>query len=477
MDSNLYANDLAQFLSYFSITETNPVGVELMTGASSTPTSDLQEATLDVETIAGLAPGAKIVVYVMPALNLLSFNNALELVQQAGQATIISYSAAACESSASSGTSSVIASLSSSIAIIAAAGDSGSACFDGMNSMSQNLYLQGVGYPASDPNVIGVGGTETFSNTGPTTLTSTAVFNDTLLPSNAQEAGGGGVSSVFTIPSYQNGVSGKSSSQYRNVPDISMPADEAALYLNGGWHAVSGTSWSAPQFAAMLSEVYQYCNVTSLSNPVALPYTAFSRANYNSYIDVVSGNNGFPLVGDPSLSYTAGPGYDNASGIGVPLGMPFANALCPNRVPTSAAQMVSTASRAQQVRSEAYALDVTPRIQGLSDLGRRGASESTSIQLVISSAGSAANNEQSAIAALQAAGFAIGQTFSNHLVVNATGPSSAVESLFSTQMHNVSQAQSIVYMPTNQVTVPAALAPYVAGVVLDNVVTFSSHRR
>jgi len=121
MDSNLYANDLAQFLSYFSITETNPVGVELMTGASSTPTSDLQEATLDVETIAGLAPGAKIVVYVMPALNLLSFNNALELVQQAGQATIISYSAAACESSASSGTSSVIASLSSSIAIIAAA--------------------------------------------------------------------------------------------------------------------------------------------------------------------------------------------------------------------------------------------------------------------------------------------------------------------------------------------------------------------
>jgi hypothetical protein len=62
-------------------------------------------------------------------------------------------------------------------------------------------------------------------------------------------------------------------------------------------------------------------------------------------------------------------------------------------------------------------------------------------------------------------------------VVNATGPSSAVESLFSTQMHNVSQAQSIVYMPTNQVTVPAALAPYVAGVVLDNVVTFSSHRR
>jgi len=74
-------------------------------------------------------------------------------------------------------------------------------------------------------------GTETFSNTGPTTLTSTAVFNDTLLPSNAQEAGGGGVSSVFTILAIRTGF-GK---VVFSIPKRAGYLDarrRSALYLN-----------------------------------------------------------------------------------------------------------------------------------------------------------------------------------------------------------------------------------------------------
>jgi subtilase family serine protease len=257
-----------------------------------------------------------------------------------------------------------------------------------------------------------------------------------------------------------------------------MPAAESALYVNGQWQADNGTSWAAPQFAAMLAEIYQYCGVTSFGNPAALPYAAFSRAGYADFIDAVSGNNAYGVSGEPGLSYSAGPGYDNVTGIGVPLGMPIATALCPNRVPSSAARAADATARMPEVHSTAYIQNVTPSIVGLADLGRRSSAESTAIQLVVSSSGSASSNEQAAIGALRSAGFTIGRTFDNHLVVNATGPSGAVESLFATEMHDVAQAASASeYMPATDITVPASLAPYVAGVVLDNVITFSSRHR
>jgi subtilase family serine protease len=97
------------------------------------------------------------------------------------------------------------------------------------------------------------------------------------------------------------------------------------------------------------------------------------------------------------------------------------------------------------------------------------------IQLVVSGSGAIATNEAEVISTLTAAG--ITRTFSNHLIVDATGPSSVVESVFSTQMHNASQPQvGTVYLPGSPITVPAKLAPYIAGVVLDNVVLFSPSR-
>jgi hypothetical protein len=473
--SSISAADLATYLGYFQITQTNPVSVELLQGASPTPTAaNITEASLDVETIAGLAPGAKIVLYVEPSLTTASFNDALAQIQQDGQASIISYSVGGCENSGTTpSTSSLIANLSSTVTVVAAAGDSGSACFSSTNASGQSLYLTGVGYPASDPNAIGVGGTETGNTSGTTTLASTAVWNDTLTTSGQQEASGGGVSSLFAIPSFQVGLSGTASAQYRNVPDISMPAVYAATYFNAKWQVINGTSWGTPQFAAMLAEIYQYCGRTSFGTAVALPYTAFSRANYTSFIDVLTGNNAFSLTGGNTPAYAAQAGYDNASGIGVPFGMPMANALCPNRVPSVASRANALAQFVPPVHSQAYRVDVRPKAVGLSDLGRRAPGGTTGIQLVISSAGSPANNEQSAIESLRSAGFAIAKTYTNHLVVDATGPSAAVEALFSTEMRDVAQPHAgNAYMPAGPITIPASLAPYVVGVVLDSVVTF-----
>jgi len=98
-----------------------------------------------------------------------------------------------------------------------------------------------------------VGGTDT--NTFESVpLTNPAVWND-LVAFGSGGAGGGGVSTEFTIPSYQQGVSGLASSANRNVPDIAGPAAYAALYVGGALSPIDGTSWSSPQFAAELSEI------------------------------------------------------------------------------------------------------------------------------------------------------------------------------------------------------------------------------
>lgn len=86
-----------------------------------------------------------------------------------------------------------------------------------------------------------------------------------------------------------------------------------------------------------------------------------------------------------------------------------------------------------------------------------------------------ASNERQAIAALQAAAFTIVRQFANHLVVDARAPTSVVESYFATTIHTVSQPRyANEYTPVSAATIPPALAPYVAGVVLDNVVTMGT---
>jgi subtilase family serine protease len=55
-----------------------------------------------------------------------------------------------------------------------------------------------------------------------TGLNDSANFNGTL-------QGGGGISSVYSFPWYQKGVSGVSTSG-RNIPDVSFPGEFVAVY-------------------------------------------------------------------------------------------------------------------------------------------------------------------------------------------------------------------------------------------------------
>jgi subtilase family serine protease len=288
-----------------------------------------------------------------------------------------------------------------------------------------------------------------------------------------QEATGGGVSSVYPLPSFQTNLSGAASTQFRNVPDVAFPANDDAIYYSGGWILVNGTSWGSPLYAAMLSEVYEYCT-TGFDNAAALPYDVYGL-RHGAFLDVTSGNNQYAGT---SPFYSAQAGYDNATGIGVPYGLPFAQTLCPNRVPSASARMTaSVAAVATRRSAQAFVANATPRAAGLVDRGERLASASTLIQIVLQPSASVARDEQQAIATLEAAGLTIVKTFSNHLVIDAQGSTANIEQVFATKLHDVDQGSyGTRYMPVTSITVPASLAPFVAGVTLDNVVIMAHPR-
>jgi subtilase family serine protease len=118
---------------------------------------------------------------------------------------------------------------------------------------------------------------------------------------------GAGFSAVYPRPAYQDGVASITGSPWRSVPDITMDAQD-------------GTSESAPMVAGVLALATQLNNGRNVGpiNPV-LYNVLGPQGPADGISDVVSGNNS---VIDPSTGqvlvpgFTAGPGFDVASGWG-----------------------------------------------------------------------------------------------------------------------------------------------------------------
>jgi kumamolisin len=132
------------------------------------------------------------------------------------------------------------------------------------------------------------------------------------------DSGGGGVSTVFAEPSYQSGITGMIATG-RNQPDISLPFDTVAVYTGGFWGGYLGTSWSSPASVALLLEADQY-HGSKLGWVDSTIYSVFAANGYGTYfIPCTSGSNG-------AYSCTASH-YNQAAGIGAPLGWALAQAL------------------------------------------------------------------------------------------------------------------------------------------------------
>lgn len=301
------ASDINKYTNYFGLPPAKLINITVDGGSGGEIDA---EVTLDIELALALAPESQIYVYEGPNSNqgVLDTYNRIATDNLAKQ---VSTSWGLGENMVSSQYLNAENIIFMQMAaqgqtIYAAAGDSG-AYDDYPVNYSHALVVDD---PASQPYVVGVGGTKLTVNPESCSYVSESVWNDGL----QNGAGGGGVSAYWQIPSWQANVPNVNSKIHRNVPDVALNADTNtgyAIYYDGQWAVYGGTSCAAPLWAAFTARVNQerVTNnkpVLGFANPV-LYAIGTGSPNSGNFHDITNGNN---------LYYNAGTGYDNATGLG-----------------------------------------------------------------------------------------------------------------------------------------------------------------
>ena len=288
------------------------------------PSQGSSEPTLDVEELRSLAPSAKVKVYEAPQA---SFDSAIDLLTRIADddtATIVSTSWGQCE--AEEGTSAASAEglileqmAAQGQSVLAASGDSGSSdCYYPPHVTATSLAVDD---PASQPDVTGVGGL-TVDQVG--SSFTQAVWDD------EGSAGGGGISTLHGRPAWQVASGTPTTGPAalaRLVPDLSVDGDPntgIAVDLDGTYQVWGGTSMGSPLMAAVTAIAQQRCSLPTgfgLLNPLLYAIAP----SIGAFDDVTTGGNW--IFSQYAGSYSAGPGYDLASGLGSP-GTRFITALC-----------------------------------------------------------------------------------------------------------------------------------------------------
>jgi subtilase family serine protease len=345
------ADDIAAYQScYRTSASVTPISVD---GGAGTDTSGdgTGEADLDIEQIVGLAPAASIDVYEGPDSDTANITsaNVLDAYGEAIDSTakVISTSWGACETGeetlAQAENTLFEQAAAQGQSVYAAAGDGGSTdCYVDGGKKDRTLAVDD---PGSQPYVTSVGGTSLPSISN---LPMQTTWNDS---SDEDGAGGGGVSALWGMPSYQSGAAaslgvinsyssdtscGAASGSYcREVPDVSADADPKTGYLiytiqnpdsaetpEYGWTAIGGTSAAAPLWAALtaLANASSYCDGTyvGFANPVL--YDVANSEYSTAFTDISSGTNDYTPSGlTGGVYYRATSGYDMATGLGTPL--------------------------------------------------------------------------------------------------------------------------------------------------------------
>jgi kumamolisin len=259
------------------------------------------ENTLDAEIAGGICPGAQIVFYFGPNTNQGFYDAIATAIHDTVHSPkVLSISWGAPEAVFSSQTMRAYDQLFATArqVICVASGDSGSS--DGVRDGGLH-----VDFPASSPNVVACGGTSLQ------TSTETAwSWNQTY-----EWGTGGGVSGLFTQPSYQQGV--VSLGNHRAVPDVALNADPISgwtIYFGGHLYTnqFGGTSCVAPAMAGLIALMNLTPNGSFAFNQ--LLYRARTTSSTSAaFVDIVTGSNdnikrsGF---------YSCGGGYDCCTGLG-----------------------------------------------------------------------------------------------------------------------------------------------------------------
>jgi subtilase family serine protease len=333
--------DMAAFDSLFHLPAAHMRVVTTLAGAGS-PWLAFGEEVLDVEMVHALAPGANLVILLLPSTSLDNTGNAVTAAVAAlrlgsTEGSVMSISAAAqiggehCVSRAQ--VNSVNAALQTAasrhVTVVAATGDIGAVAepcdvYGALTGATTFTPVKEVNLLASDPLVLGAGGTSlTASHTTGAWQGETAwglPYGD---PGSAFQASGGGFSHLFAKPSYQGGIPGIGAT--RGVPDVSADANGhtgmAIVLASGGRSMVrnsGGTSASAPIWAALIALADQYAGrPLGLVNP-AIYQIGRGPEYHQAFHDVTQGNNTVQFPPKTITGYHAASGWDPVTGWGSP---------------------------------------------------------------------------------------------------------------------------------------------------------------
>lgn len=283
------------------------------------------ETSLDVEWSHAIAPGATIDLLIAPTDvgNPLDQAQAYAVRHRLGNVMSLSFGTPEADISGFSANLQLLGSdltyalaAATGMTVLASSGDLGA---------SNGFATPDANYPASDPLVTAVGGTDLFmSDAG--VYQSEYVWNDSVAAqcpfgctSGIFGATGGAPSTIFAAPDYQQDLSHQ---RARTTSDVAYNASVytsvlvCMTFLPPGCYFVGGTSEGAPQWAGIVSLANQAASrgqTVGFMNPKLYAIGA-NRSQYASdFHDITVGNNAFFGPG-----FSASPGYDLPTGLGTP---------------------------------------------------------------------------------------------------------------------------------------------------------------
>jgi hypothetical protein len=342
--SNIDVQDMHAFRSLLGLPENDPQVI--VNGDDPGMTfDDLPEATLDVTWSGAVAPMATIKFVVSQSNFADGVDVSAAYIVDHNLAPVMSTSYGACEQSMGPVATAFYNSLwqqaaAEGITSFVSAGDNGGA---GCDSPGAGVYATGLAVNgiASTPYNVAVGGTQFDDTDNPNAYWSDTndpvtglsvlgyipekVWNESTLDPNYPQlwAGSGGVSTLYAKPDWQS-APGVPSDGKRDLPDFSLTAAGhdgylVCLYRNCDFGpyfwSFGGTSASSPAAAGIMALVNQKMG----GQPQGMANYVFYRlaSTPGVYHDTVLGDNKVPdEFGQPTVGYSAGAGYDLASGLG-----------------------------------------------------------------------------------------------------------------------------------------------------------------
>ena len=297
------------------------------------------EPLLDLSRVYGTAPGAAIRIWFTQTCGMADFTNlfldiaddqsahpAVALTVSYGLPELLldTYESANFFTNMDTALSDITGGAAQKVALFAASGDNGDDSV--YSSCWVNCYeptgTTDVLYPASDPNVLAVGGTTVFP-VSPSIVTRQAEWAWSGAASGNITGSGGGISNIWPLPSWQKctGATGacgpQASSYYKNVPDLASVASVESpplMVYDGTLQETGGTSAASPTLAGTAALLQQ--QLTAAGHPVT-NWPVFFYSNYVQYLNPITGGSNGRYVAQPWTA-TNPMGYSNVTGLGTP---------------------------------------------------------------------------------------------------------------------------------------------------------------